>query len=623
MSESEPDEPSGTASANETASADETDAPADTESADDTRSDEAEGGSHYAFWADEVADAIEARDPEEPVVVKGGISPSGVPHLGNVNEIMRGYFVAEVLRERGWEVRQVFTTDDRDPLRKLPRKLADLDGNIVDLGDVNAGALGKNLGHAYTDIPDPFGCCDSYGDHFSTLIAESAELLDAPIDVVSTTELYESGRMDDVVEHVLRNREQAREVLSAYQDKVDEDYVPFNPFCSNCGKVTETVTGVDVDDRTVEYRCTDIEAGNRTIEGCDHEGTATFREGKLPWRFEWPAQWQVLGVDFEPFGKDHAEGSWPSGVDIAETVLDIEPPEPMVYEWFTLDGEPFSSSEGNIVLAHDVLELLDPEVVRFFFAKDPNRARDFSIERLDQLVDEFDRVERLYYGEESGTEQEERRAERVYPFLVSLTDVPPEALAENELFDAVAEGEAEHAVTFDHNDTQDRERRREFVDEAFRQRVRLPYTFAAVLGMFDDDDARMATAKKEGHVADDDPTWAVEDAFGRVALASEWADRTDNEYNYTVARSELPDVSVDDDTAAALDDLADFVAEGHDGEAIQGEIYESARRHDLEVGDFFAVGYRLFFGEEEGPQLGYFLGDLDREFVVERLRREQ
>ncbi|WP_123538045.1 lysine--tRNA ligase [Halosimplex salinum] len=621
MSESDPE--SGVDGPSATANADETDAPGDTEATDDTRSDETDGESHYAFWADEVADAVEARDPEEPIVIKGGISPSGVPHLGNVNEIMRGYFVAEVLRERGWEVRQVFTTDDRDPLRKLPRKLADLDGKIVDLGDVNAGALGKNLGHAYTDIPDPFGCCDSYGAHFSTLIAESAELLDAPIDVVSTTELYESGRMDDVVEHVLRNRERAREVLSEYQAKVDEDYVPFNPFCSECGKVTETVTDVDVDAREVEYRCTDIEAGNRTIEGCGHEGTATFREGKLPWRFEWPAQWQVLGVDFEPFGKDHAEGSWPSGVDIAENVLDIEPPEPMVYEWFTLDGEPFSSSEGNIVLAHDVLEMLEPEVVRFFFAKDPNRARDFSVQRLDQLVDEFDRVERLYYGEESGTEKETRRAERVYPFLLSLDDVPPEALAASDLFDAVEAGDDGHAVTFDHNDSEDRRRRREFLNGEFAKRVRLPYTFAAVLGMFDDEDARAETARKEGHVADDDPAWAVEDAFGRVALASEWADRTDNEYNYTVARSDRPEVSVDEATAAALADLADFVAEGHDGEAIQGEIYEAARRHDLEVGDFFSVGYRLFFDEQEGPQLGYFLADLDREFVVERLGRER
>ncbi|MFC7046996.1 hypothetical protein ACFQH6_17775 [Halobacteriaceae archaeon GCM10025711] len=74
----------------------------------------------HAFWADTVADRIEAREPDEPIVIKGGISPSGVPHLGNMNEIMRGYFVAEVLRERGHEVRQVFTADDRDPLRKLP-----------------------------------------------------------------------------------------------------------------------------------------------------------------------------------------------------------------------------------------------------------------------------------------------------------------------------------------------------------------------------------------------------------------------------------------------------------------------------------------------------------------------
>jgi len=120
---------------------------------------------HHAFWADEVADAIEARNPDEPIVIKGGVSPSGVAHLGNFNEIMRGYFVAEVLRERGHEVRQVFTSDDKDPLRKLPRKLANSEGEIVGLGEVDAGALGRNLGKPYTAIPDPFGESDSYTQH--------------------------------------------------------------------------------------------------------------------------------------------------------------------------------------------------------------------------------------------------------------------------------------------------------------------------------------------------------------------------------------------------------------------------------------------------------------------------
>ncbi|ELY87266.1 lysine--tRNA ligase [Natrialba taiwanensis] len=543
----------------------------------------------HAFWADTVADRVEERvadrdadEEDAEIVIKGGISPSGVPHLGNVNEIMRGYFVAEVLRDRGYEVRQVFTADDRDPLRKLPRTLCNLDGELVDLGEVDAGALGRNLGHPYTDIPDPFGCCDSYGDHFSQIIQDSADAVDVPIDMVSTTDLYEDGEFDDVTRHVLENRERAREVLAEYQDKVDEDYVPFNPICENCGKITETVTSVDVNGDgtpTVDYRCTDLDAGDSTIDGCGHEGTATLREGKMPWRFEWPAQWQVLGVDFEPFGKDHAEGSWPSGDDVARNVLEIEPPVPMVYEWFTLDGEPFSSSEGNVILVSDVLELLEPEVLRYFFAKDPSRARDFSIERLDQLVDEFDRFEAIYFDEVAEASEDERAfAERVYPFVV---------------------------------------------ENPREERIRLPYTFAAVLGMTDDPDLREEIARREGHIPDDAPEWAVEDALARVERARNWARRTENEFDYELKRTAIPDHEFDAATEEALAELADFIEEGHDAEEIQGEIYETAKRHDVAVGEFFGAGYRLFFDEEQGPQLGPFLAKVDREFVVARLRRER
>jgi lysyl-tRNA synthetase class 1 len=538
-------------------------------------------GDEHGFWADTVADEILSRDPDDPIVIKGGISPSGVPHLGNMNEILRGYFVAEVLRERGHEVRQLFTSDDRDPLRKLPRKLADLDGNIVDLGEVNASALGTNLGAPYTDIPDPFGCCDSYGDHFSTLIEESAELLGVDVEMVSNTELYEDGDLEDVTRFLLENRETAREVLGEYQEKVDEDYVPFRPICEECGHVTETdaVTDIDLEAGTVEYVCSDVEAGDQTIDGCGHEGTASLRDGKLPWRFEWPAQWRVLGVDFEPFGKDHAEGSWPSGTDVARNVLDDVPPVPMVYEWFTLEGEPFSSSEGHVVLVQDVLRLLEPEVMRYFFSKDPVRARDFSIERLDQLVDEFDRLEAVYFGETDADEDERGHAERVYPLLVD--DVRPD-------------------------------------------RIRIPFTFAAVLGMTDDPALREEIARREGHIPEDAPDWVVEDALERVELAREWARRTDNEFNYDLKRTEIPDHDFDPETEAALDDLADYIEDREpDGEALQGEIYETAKRHDVDIGEFFSAGYRLFFDEDQGPKLGPFLAKLDQTFVLGRLRRER
>ena len=535
-------------------------------------------GGGRAFWADSVADTVEAREPDDPVVIKGGVSPSGVPHIGHFNEIMRGYYVAEALRDRGHEVRQVFTADDKDRLRAVPRQLADLDWNVVGLGEVDAGALGRNLGKPYTDIPDPFGCCDSYGTHFTTLLRKSAELVGVDVEFVSNTELYADGEFEPVTRRVLERADRARDVLAEYQNKVDDDYVPFLPQCEECGKLTEGVTSVDLDAGEVEYVCEDVEAGDQTIEGCGHEGTATLRDGKLPWRFEWPAQWEILGVDFEPFGKDHAEGSWPSGEDVAENVLDIQPPVPMVYEWFTLDGEPLSSSSGNVITVNEVLDILEPEVFKYFFVKDPRKQRDFSVENVDQLVDEFDRFEQQYFGEAEASEDKSELAERAYPMVV---------------------------------------------DEPREERVRIPYTFAAVLGMADDPALREQIARKEGHIPDDAPEWAIEGALARVERAQEWASLTNNEFNYELKRSEIPDVSFDDETAAALDELSEFIAEGHDGEAIQAEIYETAKRNDIDIGEFFSAGYQLLFDDTEGPQLGTFIAKLDREFVVERFRRNE
>ncbi len=581
---------------------------------------------HHAFWADEVADRIEARDPDEPIVVKGGVSPSGVPHLGHVNEALRGYYVASVLRERGHAVRQVFTSDDRDPLRSIPHRLMDLDGEYVERGGFDVGVLGRNLGRPLTDVPDPFGCCDSFGDHQTTLLRRAIDAVGVPVEFYSATELYESGAFDAVADQLLSDPAAARRLLAAYQDSVaaDGDYWPFRPRCANCGIVTGGVTGYDPDAGTVSYVCEDVEAGDRTVEGCGHEGEATTRDGKFPWRFEWPAQWAHFDVDFEPFGKDHAEGSWPSGQEIAERLLGIEPPEPMVYEWFTLDGAALSSSSGNVVTVEEVLELVETDVLRYFFAKDPRKQRDLVLANLDGLVDEFDRLERAYYGEgddEGGAGDDAALAERAYPFVLDSRRVPDGAVAADE---ASADLRATlDALATDDPDSGDFDRLRTFLDGVFHERVRVPYRFAAVLGMTDRADVREDIARREGHVSENAPEWAVELALSRVERARSWASHTGNRYDYRVKREELPTTDVDDDVAAALADVADVVAAGGDGDAVQSAVYEAADRHGVAAADVFAAGYRLFFDDDEGPRLGPFLADLDREFVVGRLRRER
>ncbi|MDY6764937.1 MAG: lysine--tRNA ligase [Halobacteria archaeon] len=525
------------------------------------------------FWADEVAQKVvyNSRNP----LVRGAVSPSGIPHIGNFNEILRGYFVARALRDRGLEVEQVFTNDDRDPLRKIPDKLADLDGEIVELDEGTKEDLEEYLGMPYVSVPDPFGCCDSWAVHFSSLLEKGAEQLDIPVNFYSTSELYDSGRLLDATRTVLSDVEKARDIISEFQRTVGENYIPFMPICAECGKITATPLSVDPEREVVEYECRDVKlAGKYEIKGCGHRGEASFTEGKLPWRFEWPAQWLIFDTGFEPFGKEHAEGSWKSGTVISREIFNHEPPEHLVYEFFLVDGAKMSASKGNIYTVDEMLEMLEPEVFKYFFSLDPSKQRDFSLEGLEHLVNEFDRIESIHLGkQEPADEKEKLYAQRVYPMLVSEV----------------------------------------------RDRVRVPYTFAAMVGVAKDTDAITSVLQRSGHLPQDPTEQQVEDALRRVELARNWARRLDNQY-YVKVLEDPPEIEFDPETREGFEELADFIEEGHSAEEIQSKIFETARERDIDVGDFFSAGYRLFLGQDSGPKLGPLLAALDRDFVVERLR---
>ena len=120
--------------------------------------------------------------------------------------------------------------------------------------------------------------------------------------------------------------------------------------------------------------------------------------GKLTWRVDWPARWKIFGVTVEPFGKDHASkgGSYDTGVRIARQVYGSEAPYPVPYEWLSLAGKgDMSSSKGNVLSIHAMLEVVPPEVLRYLILRTPPQ-RSIKIDPglpLLQLIDEYDDVE--------------------------------------------------------------------------------------------------------------------------------------------------------------------------------------------------------------------------------------
>ena len=94
-------------------------------------------------WADLMAEKIIREKGElELYTCASGITPSGTVHLGNFREIITVDLVVRALRDRGKNVRFIYSWDDYDVFRKVPANMP------------NPEILEKYLRFPITEVPD-------------------------------------------------------------------------------------------------------------------------------------------------------------------------------------------------------------------------------------------------------------------------------------------------------------------------------------------------------------------------------------------------------------------------------------------------------------------------------------
>ncbi|MDD4083225.1 MAG: lysine--tRNA ligase, partial [Sphaerochaetaceae bacterium] len=75
-------------------------------------------------WADIYADRIiREKGPKDVYTCASGITPSGTVHIGNFREIISVDLVVRALRDRGCNVRFIYSWDDYDVFRKVPKDM--------------------------------------------------------------------------------------------------------------------------------------------------------------------------------------------------------------------------------------------------------------------------------------------------------------------------------------------------------------------------------------------------------------------------------------------------------------------------------------------------------------------
>lgn len=498
------------------------------------------------FWLDIEVTRILEHVPEGEIVVSSGISPSANYHIGHFMEILIAEALAWGLRQAGRQVRHVHVVDNMDPLRKRY--------------DFLPQSYEQYVGWPICLIPSPYGE-GSYADYFFEQFRKFFEPMDiAPDEIVRSYEdLYQSGRMAPQIERVLERLEEVKQIFAEFDRDVPVDWTPVQ------------VRGED--NVFINARPDSWDQEAETIESVSYQDGGV----KLNWRLDWPARWQVLDVDVEPYSQhEHgaAGGSYATGVEFARRIFDIEPPLPGArYGNIHLagDNKKMSASRGNVITPEEALRIMPPEVLRYFIVKSrPEKPREF--DPHDKLINLIDEYKQVAAAVKRGEEHDFSEAQRFADMGEELTDVPFAHLAA--------------------------------VYQAARRDVDRTVEILARTGYEVD---RGVLASELGYVG----SWLEQYASGDIRFE---------------LQMDIPDTgSLSHEQTAFLAELAERIGDQEqlDAEWVHQTIHDLKDRHNVGARQAFQAIYWVLLGQKSGPKAGWYLTTIDQGWLTSRLRLEK
>lgn len=517
-------------------------------------------------WADITADKIIREKGDRTYVCASGITPSGTVHIGNFREIISVALVAQALREKGKDVRFIYSWDDYDVFRKVPKNMPQPE------------LLETYLRKPITLVPDVKGDSESYAQANEKAVEKWLPVVGINPEYIYQAQKYRQSDYAEGIRTALANRDRIVSILNEHRTQpLADKWMPVSLFCSSCDKDTTEVLTWD-GEWGVEYSCS----------SCENHETVDLREtpcAKLPWRIDWPMRWKVEQVDFEPAGKDHHSegGSFDTAIRVASEVYGTEAPVTFQYDFVSMKGRggKMSSSSGELISLPDVLEVYTPEVTRFLFAGTrPNTefAISFDLDVL-KIYEDYEKLERSYFNPPESEKQRKKWAKGARIYELSQVDGVPAALPYqipirhlcNLL--QIMNGDIEAVINYLGDLDEEQKKRfrikatcawnwiREFAPEDFQFALQTPGTLAE--GLTD--------LQKEG-----------------LRRAAE------------LARTRMPEL---------------------DEKSFSTELYDMLKEIQLESSDFFPAVYRALIAKEKGPRLISFLYTIGAEKVAAILEK--
>ncbi len=501
-------------------------------------------------WADSAAEKVIREFKEKKYTCAAGVTPSGTVHIGNFREVITVDLVAKALNNKNKKTRFIYVWDDFDRLRKIPSNVPK--------------TFKKYLGMPISDIPDPWKCHKGYADHFEKEFEEYLGKVDISPVFLRESERYRACYYSDEVKTALVNKEKIAEILNKFRkEPLEEDWYPALVYCEKCNKDSTKVLNYD-NNYSIEYKC---ECGNRSEIDFRKKGVV-----KLRWRTAWPARWFKEKVAFEPGGKDFVApgSSRHTGEEIIKEIWNRKAPVFQMYDYIILKGKggKMASSKGEVITLKEVLDVYEPEIVRYLFASTkPNKEFSISFDNdVIKIYEDFDKAERVYFGiEKSGKLAKEKRI-----YELSCVDEIPKKMPFQPSF--------RHLTTLLQIYEGDIDKVIKYYDKENKERV-----------------------KK------------------RAVHAWNWITKyADEDMRFKIDEKSM--VKLNNKEKEALSLLVDRLKKKEfDEDGLFEEFYEICKEVGIEPKEFFKISYKVLINKKKGPRLSSFILAIGKDRVVKLL----
>lgn len=493
-----------------------------------------------------------AQHPQGEIIVSSGVSPSGKYHLGTLREILTAEAIMVELKRRGRDARHLHIVDDHDIFRKVPSQVPE--------------DFSQYLGRPLYEVPSPSGE-GSYADYYLSDMIRAGEKLHLQMEVVRSQDNYKKGMFVPAIERTLAHLPDIRRIITDVSGRqLEETWSPIQVIEDGYLK-NRQFKSIDTDAKTLVF--VDKDGQDRVI-------SYATGDVKLNWRIDWPARWWLLGVNVEPFGRDHATkgGSYDTGEVIVRDVFGVPAPIPVPYDFINRTGETkkMSKSAGNTITASELVDMMPAEIVWYFILRAaPSKLLFFDEgDTMMKLFDDFaallaktDRTEAEQQLIELCTHDVEPTVSNI-PFTHLVASYQASLKDADKTIDVIRR--TEHAATAE-KDAEIIRAELRFIDNWLQNR-------------------------------------APEDVKFELLETANPADFTDVEREFLTKLGEK--------VATAPADA--------DGQWFHNAIYEFKESLGLSPKDMFTTLYRALIGRTSGPRAGWFLSILPREWLVNRLK---